>query len=382
MKKKDLIIGLSLIIIVGVSGGVSLLFILNQQGQGEEKLLRGLPENWDTAPSSAFFTLKTNTETINVTLASILEGIQLAIEEAQDPSGANINEYKDVIYYYTFYHQALASYITGVDLLDILEKFGINFAYNMTIESWEGEIVSITSGEIIKKMYEGAEDPLVIAIAANKMWLANSSLGEEYGNFSLLGKNWNIVLKNIKKIEIISNWTVSVEVNGNIEYTIDPMNMMENEFTANYSYHRSDWWNYDRQYWGRNISEIISHTNASGQNYTVRFYAIDEVVSPALLFRPYNRTDVELGIVPPWISDDKINGSQYEDPVPMLTSPLLMNLVYKDREFGETGFGTTDPVWPYARYCGYHRGPFYLIVPGRPRAAYIKYVYKISISYN
>ena len=58
-----------------------------------------------------------------------------------------------------------------------------------------------------------------------------------------------------------------------------------------------------------------------------------------------------------------------------------MNLVYKDREFGETWGGVTDPFWPYARYCGYHRGPFYLIVPGRPRDAYIKYIYKIAVSY-
>jgi hypothetical protein len=381
MKKKQLIIGVALILIVGVSGSISLFFIINQSGQEKEKL-RGLPEDWSTAPNSTFFILKTSTETINVTLASILEGIQLAIEEQQDPSGVNINEYKDVIYYYTFYNQTLDSYITGVDLLDILEKYGINFAYNMTIESLGGGKVSVTSGDIIKKMYEGVEDPLVIAIAADGNWLTDSSLGEEYGNFSLIGKNWNIELKKIKQVEINSNWTVNVEVNGDIEYTVDPSNMMENEFTANYSYYRSDWWNYNRQYWGRNISEIISFTNASGKNYTIRFYAIDGVVSPAIGFRPYNRTDVEQGIVPPWISDDKINGSVSKDPVPMLASPLLMNLVYKDREFGETGFGSTDPVWPYAKYCGYHRGPFYLVVPGRPRDAYIKYIYKISISYS
>ena len=379
MKKKDLIIGLGLIVIVGISGTIGLLFLLNQS---EQKQPRGLPKNWDSAPSSAFFILNSYNESINVTLGSILEGIQLAIEEGQDPSGANINEYKDIIYYYTFYHQTLDSYITGIDLLDILEKYDINFAYNISIQSIGGNNVSITSGEIIKKMYEGVEDPLVLAIAADGKWLADSSLGEDYGNFSLLGKNWNIQLKNIRQIDIIDNWTVNVVVNGTTEYIIDQSNMMENKFTANYSYDRSDWWNYNRQYWGRNVSEIISLTSASGKNYTVRFHAIDGVISPSLLERPYNRTDVERGINPPWTAEDKINGTLYDPAVPMLPTHLLMNLVYKDREFGEGWGSTTDPFWPYARYCGYHRGPFYLIVPGRPRDAYIKYIYKISITYT
>jgi hypothetical protein len=377
MKKKDLIIGLSLIIIVGVSGTIGLFLILNSPTQEES---RGLPKNWDNAPISAFFTLNDNTESFTITLGNILEGIQLAIEEEQDTSGANINEYKDVIYYYTFYHQTLDCYITGVDLLDILEKYDINFAYNISIKSLGGENVSITSGQIMKKMYEGVKDPLVIAIAADGRWLADSSLGSGYGNFSLLGKNWNIQLNNIKQIDIVENWTVNVEVNGILEYSIDSNNMKDNEFTANYSYDRSDWWNYNRQYWGRNISEIISLTSAFGKNYTVSFYAGDGVVSPSLDNRPYNQTDVEMGIIPPWEEDDKINGTLYSPPVPMHASNLLMNLVYKDREFGEIGGSITDPIWPYAKYCGYHRGPFYLIVPGRPRSAYIKYIYKIEIS--
>jgi hypothetical protein len=379
MKKRDLIIGISLIIIVGVSGSIGLVFILNQPSQTES---RGLPKNWDNAPISASFVLNNGTDFIHVTLGDILEGIQLAIQEEQDTSGANINEYKDVIYYYTFYDQALSSYITGVDILDVLEKFDTNFAYNISFESYDGGNVSISSGQIIQKMYEGVQDPLIVAIAADGKWLADSSLGLQYGNFSLLGKNWNVQLKNIKEVDVLSNWTVSVMVNGLKEYEVNPSNMRINEFTANYSYNRSDWWNYDRQYWGRNISEIVSLTSASGKNYTIRFYAMDGAVSPSPMYRAYNRTDVEIGIVPPWVDEDKINGTLYTAPVPMPKSNLLMNLVYKDQEFGETGGTVTDPIWPYARDCGYHRGPFYVVVPGRPRDAYIKYVYKIEISYT
>jgi hypothetical protein len=57
-----------------------------------------------------------------------------------------------------------------------------------------------------------------------------------------------------------------------------------------------------------------------------------------------------------------------------------MALVFADQEFGESGQGITDPIWPYRRMCGYNRGPFYLIVPDRPRETYLSHVSTIEIT--
>ena len=97
MKKKDIYIGIGLIAIVAIGGGIGLLFILNPAQQPEEGY-KGLPADWSTAPSDAYFMLHNQTNIIKITLEDILEGIQLAIEEDEDTSGAKINEYKDVIF--------------------------------------------------------------------------------------------------------------------------------------------------------------------------------------------------------------------------------------------------------------------------------------------
>jgi hypothetical protein len=379
MKKKDIYIGISLIAIVAIGGGIGLFFILNPAQQPEEGY-KGLPADWSTAPNDAYFMLNNQTNTIRVTLEDILEGIELAIEEDEDTSGSRINEYKDVIFCYQFYYNGFL--VTGVDLLDVLEKFDTFYANNMNLTAkGQTEQEQVSSQNIVQKMYKGPEDPLVIAIAAEGKWLADSPLGATYGNFSIIGKNWNVQCLNLENITVIDSWTVSVKVDGIEEFKITPLNMTTNEFTANYSYFRFDDWNYNRQYWGRNISEIISHTSASGKNYTVRVYAIDGVAGPSEENDPYDQIDVEQGIVPPYIADDRINKTMEDlTGVPLPNTDLLMCLIYKQREWGETGFGVTDPVWPYPRRLGYDSGPFSLVVPGRPRGQYVKYLYLINIT--
>jgi hypothetical protein len=379
MKKKDIYIGISLIAIVAIAGGIGLVFILNQP-KSQEAGYKGLPADWSTAPKDAYFMLNNQTSTIKITLSDILEGIQLAIEEDKDASGARINEYKDVIFCYQFYYDG--HLITGVDLLNVLEKFDTFYANTMNLTAkGQTEQEQVSSQNIVQKMYKGPEDPLVIAIAADNKWLANSPLGATYGNFSIIGKNWNVQCLNLEKVTVLDNWTVSVKVNGVEEYEITPQNMNLNEFTANYSYNRFDDWNYNRQYWGRNLSEIISHTSANGKNYSLRLYAIDGVVSPSEDVAAYNQSDVEDGIIPPYIAADRVNKTQEDlTGVPLPDTNLLMCLVHKQREWGETGFGVTDPVWPYARELGYDNGPFSIVVPGRPRAQYIKYLYLINVT--
>ena len=379
MKKKDIYIGISLIAIVAIAGGIGLIFILNQP-QPQEEGYKGLPADWSSAPNDAYFMLDNQTNTIKVTLADILEGVELAMEEDADTSGARINEYKDVIFCYQFYYSD--HLITGVDLLDVLEKCDTFYANNMNLTA-KGQVEQerVSSQNIVQKMYKGPEDPLVIAIAADDQWLADSPLGPTYGNFSIIGKNWNVQCLNLEKVTVLDNWTVSVKVDGVEEYEITPLNMNLNEFTANYSYSRFDDWTYNRQYWGRNISEILSHTSANGKNYILRFYAIDGVISPGEDVNPYNQTDVEDGIIPPYIAADRVNKSQEDlTGVPLPETDLLMCLMHKQREWGETGFGVTDPIWPYPRELGYDGGPFSLVVPGRPRGQYIKYLYLINVT--
>jgi len=266
-----------------------------------------------------------------------------------------------------------------------LEKYDTNFGWDLEIISNYGHTLEITTGDIIATMYEGDKNPIIVAIAANKKWLGESPLAPFWGNFSFLGKQFPSIIYDLKSVEVMSNWTVEVSVNGTVEYTIDMNNMKENEYDDIYHYDRDDWWNFNRHYWGRNISEIISHTLAFGLNYTVEFIATDGFATPwpfGSKKEPlYNNTHIEEGITPPYPklsggTNDLINITE----VPMLKSDLLMALVYADQEFGETGQGITDPIWPYRRICGYHRGPFYVIIPGRPKNNYLGYVTQIKIT--
>jgi hypothetical protein len=147
MKKKDIYIGISLIAIVAIAGGIGLVFILNQP-KSQEEGYKGLPADWSTAPNDAYFMLDNQTNTIKITLSDILEGVQLAIEEDEDSSGARINEYKDVIYCYQFYYDD--HLVTGVDLLDVLEKFDTFYANEMNLTAkGQAEQEQVSSQDIV-----------------------------------------------------------------------------------------------------------------------------------------------------------------------------------------------------------------------------------------
>ncbi len=391
MENKDIILGVLLIAVVGLGGGLGYVIIAGPSLFGPNPTeepptdLFGLPDDWSTAPNASHFTLYNQTGySFSVTLKDILDGIALALEE-QAAGGPEINEYKKIIYPYTFLEPSTGLYITGVDLLDILEAFDINFGWDLELTSAYGHTLEITTGDIISKMYEGDEESIIVAIAANKQWLAQSPLGPYWGNFSFVGELMSSAIYNLESVDVLSDWTVEIIVNGTVEYVIDPSNMTYNEYDDLYHYDRDDWWNFNRHYWGRNISEIISHTSAAGLNYTMRAWSVDGYATP----RPfgtkkelrYNNTHIEEGIIPPYPNNiggtnDLVNVSQ----VPLPQTNLLMALVYADQEFGETGQGITDPVWPYRKMCGYHRGPFYLIVPNRPRDSYLSYVTQIEIT--
>lgn len=386
MENKDIIIGILLITSVCLAGGLGFVLITSQLPTEEPTNPFGLPDDWSTAPNSSYFMLYNQTgASITVTLEDILDGVALAYEE-QNAGGSEINEYKKVIYPYTFLEPSSGLYVTGVDILDILEAYDTNFGWDLKFTSNFGSEIEMTTttGEIISKMYEGNEESVIIAIAANKKWLGESTLAEQWGNFSIVGELMGSSLYDLKKIEVLSNWTVEIIVNGTVEYVIDPLNMNYNGYDDIYHYDRDDWWSFNRHYWGRNISEIISHTSAAGKLYTMRVWSVDGYASPRPFGKKkevrYNNTEIENGIVPPRETGDLINTTVNSTGVPLPSTNLLMNLVYADQEFGETGQGITDPIWPNRKMCGYGRGPFYLIIPGRPRCVYLSHVNKIEIT--
>jgi hypothetical protein len=168
-------------------------------------------------------------------------------------------------------------------------------------------------------------------------------------------------------------------------FTINSTNIKDNEFTANHSYLNNDDWNFKRQYWGRNISDVINEAltagTYSGQNYTARFFAADGYSEPVAKGKfgprepiPFNITEIEEGV------DPAFRGDQVNDPPELVPeSDLLMCLCYAQRELGEFFGNEQDPVWPSKKVNNYHTGPFNIVVPGRTRDHYLKYVTEIRV---
>ena len=131
MEKKEIILGILLIAVVGLGGGLGYVIIagptlFGPPTEGPTNLF-GLPDDWSSAPNASYFMLYNQTgASITVTLEDILDGVALALEE-QAAGGPEINEYKDIIYPYTFLDPVSGYYITGVDLLDILETNSLAF---------------------------------------------------------------------------------------------------------------------------------------------------------------------------------------------------------------------------------------------------------------
>ena len=139
--RKDALLGgllISVFILAGLSGffGISLLNI-EDDGPPEQIISDpwGLPDDWSTAYNSTSFTLNNGTDIIKITLGELLEGIKLAIDEEENGEGAQINEYKVPLYLYTVQDPNSGIYYTGVDILDVLERWNTNFAYNLSFVS-------------------------------------------------------------------------------------------------------------------------------------------------------------------------------------------------------------------------------------------------------
>jgi len=195
MENKDIALGILLIAAVGLAGGLGFILIAWEPKTTPEvpTYLSGLPDDWSTAPNSSYIILNNQTHSnIIITLKDILQGI--ATYQSSQKGGYNTGiGFQTIIDPYTNIP------ITGISIPDLLDQYHTYFPGNIDFVSADGfGVFSTSAPEIIEKL-EDAEEDLIIAIAANKQWLADSPLGDVYGNFSLVGEVMDSRIYNLEK---------------------------------------------------------------------------------------------------------------------------------------------------------------------------------------
>lgn len=385
MDRKDIALGILLIAVVSLAGGLGFVIVINSTKVPviEPFFLDGLPDDWSTAPNSTYFTFYNQTGgPFFITLGDILEGVNLAEVGEQ---------YEKRIFTSTIIDPITGLHITGVNILDFLEAYDTYFAGNITFASKEDrfgqkQTLSTDAPTLVEKVYGSKnKEPVIIALAANKTWLADSTYGDVWGNFSIFGKNMVNNLYNLDELRVSSNWTVKVKVNNGAQILyLSPNNLTSNPFTFTYSYDRDDDWNLNRQYWGTNMSTIIDYTIANGvPDFNLTIYAADGWKTPSKFesAKFYNKTEVYNGLTYDSIHWDYVNETSV--PLPDVYGELKMNLAFALKINGEyDGAGTdTNPIWPYSKFCGYSYGPYVLVIPGRTRSNLLKFVTEIAIEF-
>ncbi|MHA1670219.1 MAG: hypothetical protein ACTSV5_06520 [Promethearchaeota archaeon] len=389
MDKKDIFIGILAIVTVGLAGGLGYLIIANPlTGEPTTPVLnQGLPEDWSMAPNSSTFTLYDvhGVEHI-ISLGEILEGVQIYLDDLEADS---MSEWKNYLELTTIKDPISGQYVTGVNILDILEEKSIYFAGDLEFATEDSVTREIHTADIISKSYaKKGKTYYLLVLAINQEWLHDSPYYTSMGNFSIMGLDPNDNFYNFNQVTVMNNWTIDVNVNDVTELTLDAWDLIQDPDTAVYQYESTTGWGANRQYWGKNVSDIIAMTTAGNQSdYEVTFKAADGFSTPFWKSEPpYNKTEVENGMynnethVIPRSDDDYVNGTETSG-VPIPVTDLIMNLAWKIQEFGETYDGILDDVWAVPKILSYSSGPFNVQIPGRNRANYAKWVTEINIEY-
>ncbi len=408
MDVKDGIIGALLIGIVALAGAIGYLSVTLPGNGGEEDddedkeyiyiyqtppteeepdLAQGLPVDWSMAPNRSYIMLFNGTNTVKIELEDILKYIN-AYEETKGEKYT----YRKRLETRTVVDQYSGYYVTGVDILELLHVFDTDFTGTIKLEGSKGLIRSLTYDvkELVYKAYDNEED-VIIGLAANKTWLAESPIGEQCGNFSIFGKDIEPSLNHFENITVLSNWTIDVyygdPVNGYEKLSLDAYNLTQNPDYDTYTYYDTGWFNYNRTYWGKYISEIVNYTAAKGKNYTLRFICSDGI-RPSYDGPAYNWTDVEnhlanngTNIIGNHV--DYVNGTGKNDDisgVPIAATDLKMMLVFKQQMRTEYGWwgGVANYPWPYPTTISYP--PFEGIIPGRIRGSMAGSVIGLNIT--
>jgi hypothetical protein len=386
--KKDALIGIFAIVAVGLAGGLSYVIIANPVTEPTTVYHQGLPENWNTAPNASYFSLFDvhGVEHV-ITLGEILEGVQLYLDDLESDS---IKEWKNYYELTTIQDPISGHYITGVNILDILEEKEIYYAGDLEFETDDSVSREVHTADIIAKSYaKKGKTYFVLALAINQMWLQDSPYYNSMGNFSIMGLDPNDNFYNFNQVFVMNNWTIDIIVNGTTELSLDAWDLIQNPYSAVYKYDSTTDWAANRQYWGKNVSEIIGMTTANLQpDYSVTFRAADGFTTPFWKSEPpYNKSEVENGMynngthVIPRSDDDYVNGTDTSLGVPIPATNLVMNLAWKIQEFGESYDGVFDDPWPAPSILSYSSGPFNVQIPGRNRANYAKWVTEIIVEF-
>jgi len=411
IENKDIALGALLIGIVLLAGWVGFLYVnpvtKTHTHEDEETVyvpvyieetpdgIYGLPSDWSTAPNASYIMLYNETGSLKISLEDILKGVSLWLEQnaSEAAGGGEIYAYTDALMeLYSFKDPGSGLYVTGVDLLDVIEFSNTHFGYDLEFTSHNSysPVMEATTQEIYRDIgFKDYVKPWILAIAADGKWLANAPLGfgELWGNFSVFADYTAKALYNLKQIDVTSSWEVEVLVNGILEYTINRTNIIDpySPDGLNYTYYTDGTsngkypkFNFNRQYWGRNISSIINMTSAKGLDYTVKFVCFDDYTIRKN--NPLNNTDINNGLT--LAKYQEVNGtigSGWPEALLPVTDQLP-SLIYEERRFAETDQTITDPYWPYPKFRGYHGGPFYLIVPGWVKESYGQSIIRIEVT--
>ncbi|MBY9009368.1 MAG: hypothetical protein KGD74_05845 [Candidatus Lokiarchaeota archaeon] len=390
MDKKDVLIGILAIVTVGLAGGLGYIIIANPLSGGTTTpvLNQGLPDDWSTAPNSSILKLyDVHGVEYNITIGEILDGVQVYLDDLEADS---LSEWKNYYELTTIQDPISGQYVTGVNILDILEEKGIYFAGDLEFETEDSVSREIHTADIITKSYaKKGKTYFVLVLAINQEWLQYSPYYASMGNFSIMGLDPNDNFYNFNQVTVMNNWTIDINVNGTIEFSLDAWDLIQNPYTAVYRVDSTTGWGANRQYWGKNVSEIIAMTSANVEpDYEVVFRSADGFTTPSTKWGelPYNKSEVEIGMynngthVIPRSDDDYVNGTSTTG-VPIPATDLIMNLAWKIQELGETYDGIADDAWPVPKILSYFSGPFNVQIPGRDRSSYAKWVTEIIIDF-
>ena len=388
METKDFVIGILLIGIVALAGVIGYLSITlpstgGDDGDDDTEYIYiitkepttefGLPDDWSTAPNTSFIILYNETgDSIPITLKQILNYVNRWYETENEKYW-----WEKRLEPKTVKDPASEYDITGVNILDLLRVFDCNYAgalefisKNDTTAKLEMDVIDI-SNKIDNK------EEIILGIAANKEWLQESPIGEYCGNFSMFGNNLESTIYNLAEISVTKNWTVDIIVDGNVEFSLDYYNLTTSPTGPHtYVYEDTGHYNFNRTYWGRNITDIVNYTSAKDKRYEVNFIFSDNSVNPSA--EPgYNWTDVErylanngTHIVGNFV--DYVNGSFKNDPSGdhMLATNLKMCLVHKIQFHTEYERGTTIANNPWPQPYNYGYPPYQIVIPGRMKSFY------------
>ena len=390
MKTKDIIIGLLIIIATGLAGGLGFVVATWEPKTPTNPpiYLSGLPDDWSSAPNSTYLILNNQSHSdVKIYFEDILKGIEV-YENAQ------ASAFDTGIQLMTILDPETNIPITGFSITDLFDQYETYFPGDIEFTSMEDDfgqisVFSTSASQLLEKL-EDAEENIMIAIAANQQWLADSPLGEKYGNFTLIGEAMDARIYNLEQINVLSDWTLDIYIDDILELSLDPTNItdLSYQYSYNYSYERSDDWGMNRYYAGVNLSMLCDWVGLNDSiDFELKARAADSWAAPHKFRRGLNQTEVYNGL--DWDSYywDYVNETISEPdgvPLPDIYDDLPIILAYEIQILGESdGASTaTNPPWPAKKMCGLGHGPYVLIIPGRSRSNQIKMINSIEITTN